>query len=109
MKGKILVANRVALLVAVPLFLGLGLAAFLTLRFAMNERESQGLVRHTYQVIAQLGRILGDARDAETGLRGFLLTGDAKFLAPYRTGRSQSEADLNLFREMTRDNPRQQS
>src|ERR1700758_2012563 len=89
-----LVANRLVLLAAVPLFLTLALVAFLTIRFAASEHEAQAMVRHTYQVIGQLGRILGDARDAETGQRGFLLTGEPRFLEPYRQGRSQIEADL---------------
>jgi diguanylate cyclase (GGDEF)-like protein len=36
--------------------------------------------------------------DEETGLRGYILTGDAAFLAPYRTGQSQlRSADAALF------------
>jgi signal transduction histidine kinase/CheY-like chemotaxis protein len=104
-----LVANRLVLLAAVPLFLVLALVAFLAIRFAADEHQAQAMVRHTYQVIGQLGRILGDARDAETGQRGFLLTGDPRFLDPYRQGRSQIEADLTNFRAMTRDNPVQQA
>jgi signal transduction histidine kinase/DNA-binding response OmpR family regulator len=103
-----LVAHRLVLLAAVPLFLMLALAAFLTVQFATHEREAQALVRHTYQVMAQLGRILDDARDAETGQRGFLLTGDARFLEPYRRARTHIETDLATFRAMTGDNPEQQ-
>ena len=52
--GKILAANRLVLLVAVPLFLVLALVAYLTIQFAINERDAQGWVRHTYQVIGKL-------------------------------------------------------
>ena len=49
--GSILVTNRLVLLVAVPLFLVLALVAYLTLQFAINERNAQALVRHTYEVM----------------------------------------------------------
>src|SRR5471030_1461276 len=103
----ILAANRLALLVAVPLFLILALVAYLTVQFAANERAAQGWVRHTYQVIGQLDRVLSDALDAETGQRGFLLTKQPDFLAPYRAGRERVTADLSGFRQLTADNPDQ--
>jgi signal transduction histidine kinase/CheY-like chemotaxis protein/CHASE3 domain sensor protein len=101
-------ANRLVLMAALPASLVLGLLICLTFQFASNERNAQSGVRHSYQVIGQLGRILGDAQDAETGQRGFLLTHDPNFLAPFRTGRSQIEIDLGIFRALTRDNPKQQ-
>ena len=103
-----LMANRLALLVAVPLFLVLALVAVLAIRFAASEHQAQGMVRHTYQVIAQLGTILDDARDAETGQRGFLLTANPRFLEPYRRGRARIGADLASFKALTSDNPDQQ-
>jgi CHASE3 domain sensor protein len=103
--GTTLAANRLVLLAAVPLFLILALCAYLTIQFAANEREAQGWVRHTYQVIEQLDLVLSDALDAETGQRGFLLTRKPEFLGPYQTGRGRVTADLSTFRQMTRDNP----
>src|ERR1700754_1991625 len=99
------VANRLALLAAVPLFLVLALVAFLAVQFAAYQHQAQAGVRHTYQVIAQLGRILDDARDAETGQRGFLLTGDRRFLEPYHHGRTRIQTDLATFKAMSSDNP----
>ena len=54
----------------------------------------------TYQVIGQLGSILDNARDAETGQRGFLLTNDPRFLEPYRQARARIRTDLATLREM---------
>ena len=56
--GTTLAANRLVLLAAVPLFLILALCAYLTIQFAANEREAQGWVRHTYQVIEQLDLVI---------------------------------------------------
>jgi signal transduction histidine kinase/CheY-like chemotaxis protein len=107
--GNTLAFNRLVLLAAVPLFLVLALAAYLTFQFAANEREAQGWVRHTYEVIGQLDAIRSDALDAETGQRGFLLTKKPEFLAPYTAGRGRVNADFAAFRRMTRDNPSQQA
>ena len=37
-------------------------------------------VAHTHEVIAGLERILGDLTDAETGQRGYIVTGDETYL-----------------------------
>ncbi len=107
--GTLLAVNRLVLLAAVPLFLVLALVAYLTTQFALNERAAQGLVRHTYQVMTQLERILSDAQDAETSQRGYLLTRQPSFLEPYRRGRERVRADLQAFKAMTSDNPSQQA
>ena len=49
--GGILAVNRLVLLVAVPLFPVLAVFAFLAIRFATNERDAQGWVRHAHQVM----------------------------------------------------------
>ncbi len=41
--------------------------------------RSEGWVDHTWQVIARVERMMSSAKDAETGSRGYLLTGDAEF------------------------------
>jgi CHASE3 domain sensor protein len=50
-----------------------------------NVSQQQGgeVVRHTMEVESQLYRLLSFLEDAETGQRGYLLTGDEGFLAPY--------------------------
>ena len=105
--GTVLATNRLLLLAAVPLFLILAICAYLTIQFAANERAAQGWVRHTYQVISQLGRVLGDAQDAETGQRGYLLTRRPEFLEPYHAARNNIAQDMRRLRDLTRDNPAQ--
>ena len=107
--GTVLAANRMVLLAAVPLFLVLAAVAYLTIQFAINEREAQRWVRHTYEVVGQINRIMSDAQDAETGQRGFLLTRKPEFLAPYRAARSRIGTDLAAFRDLTHDNPSEQA
>jgi signal transduction histidine kinase/DNA-binding response OmpR family regulator/CHASE3 domain sensor protein len=97
------------LLAAVPLFLVLAIVAYLTYQFAANEREAQGWVRHTYQVIEAQYRIENDIQSAETGQRGFLLTQKPIFLENYHRYADQAPVDIRKFRDLTRDNPDQQA
>ncbi|MCJ2094884.1 CHASE3 domain-containing protein [Methylobacterium sp. J-072] len=47
--------------------------------------------------------------DRETGLRGYLVTADPAFLAPYRSGTQAFDATLQRLRTLTSDNPAQQA
>ena len=104
----VLTANRLVLLAAVPLFLVLATVAYITVQFAANENAAQRWVAHTYQVIASLRQVLVDAQDAETGQRGFILTQQPSFLAPYKTATGRVDRDLTRFKQLTADNPDQQ-
>jgi PAS domain S-box-containing protein len=73
-----------------------------------RSRESTRWVEHTHQVISLLETTLSDLRDAETGQRGFLLTGEPRYLEPYRSGTARFHEDLRRLQRMTADNPAQQ-
>ncbi|MEI9991308.1 MAG: CHASE3 domain-containing protein [Rhizomicrobium sp.] len=102
-------ANRWILLAAVPLFLVLAGVVYLTAAFAENERQEQGWIVHTYQVIDSLRAVLADAADAETGERGYLLTHKAIYLQPFHAAKLRTARDLDRFDALTRDNPEQQT
>ena len=104
----VLTANRLVLLSAVPIFLVLATIAYITVQFAANESAAQRWVAHTYQVIASLRVVLGDAQDAETGQRGYILTRQEPFLAPFENARARVGRDLDRFKQLTADNPSQQ-
>ena len=70
--------------------------------------QSEFWVQHTLQVINQVDRIMGSAKDAETGNRGFLITADDRFLDPYTNAVKDLPAELDHFRTLTADNPSQQ-
>ncbi|HEY8088169.1 MAG TPA: CHASE3 domain-containing protein [Polyangiaceae bacterium] len=65
-------------------------------------------VTHTRQVLEHLAAALSLLKDAETGQRGFVITGDEAFLEPYQHGISSIAATLKELRELTSDNPNQQ-
>jgi PAS domain S-box-containing protein len=70
---------------------------------------SQELVAHTREVLFGLERVESLLKDAETGQRGFLYTGEQRYLFPYKTALSQIEPQIDAVAQLTADNPRQQA
>ena len=66
-------------------------------------------VMHTYEVREQIELCLGDLRDAETGVRGLIISkGDTKFLKPYSNALQKIPAKFDRLQLLVSDNPRQQ-
>jgi signal transduction histidine kinase len=82
---------------------------WMALRSVQSLIESRQWVDHTWQVIAQVEQIMSLAKDAETGSRGYLLTGEERYLEPYVTARNRIPAELKAFQKLTADNPKQQA
>ena len=53
-------------------------------RIAVQD-SNQGWVEHTQRVQLELTIVESLLKDAETGQRGYLYTGEAKYLEPYNT------------------------
>src|SRR4051812_10800042 len=56
---------------------------------------------HTYTLISKANALLADVTDAETGQRGYSLTGDEAFLKPYLAVRQSIVPGLEQLRKMT--------
>jgi PAS domain S-box-containing protein len=67
--------------------------------------QRQDWVSHTRQVLFQLTSIESLVEDAETGQRGFLYTGDPKYLAPYQYASSRIDPEIDELAKLTADNP----
>jgi len=68
----------------------------------------EALVAHTQQVIATLRLVLATTTDAEAGERGYIITGQEEYLAPYTSARQDVLAALRGLRGLTADNAFQQ-
>jgi signal transduction histidine kinase len=66
-------------------------------------------VTHTHQVIEMNGAVLARVVDAETGERGYIITGDTAFLDPYRGAEQDAIAHIDDLRRLTADNAAQQA
>jgi len=65
-------------------------------------------VEHTHEVLEGLEGTLSDLLDAETGQRGYILTGDEHYLEPYQTGIKAVHQKIGDIRVLVKDNPEQE-
>ena len=75
-----------------------------TARFA----EASEWRKHTYEVLRNLDETVARLVDAETGQRGYLLTGEESYLEPYRAAIKNIDQTIGNLKSLTSDNPNQQ-
>ncbi|MCP4429787.1 MAG: methyl-accepting chemotaxis protein, partial [Gammaproteobacteria bacterium] len=69
--------------------------------------ESSRWVTHTHKAISRGNKVAGAMVNMETGLRGFLLSGNDEFLEPLTVGKAELTSVIADLREQVSDNPRQ--
>jgi len=84
------------------------LMAGVTYRNTSNLIETEDWVTHTYEVKARLAGLTAALTTAESGERGFLITGADSYLDGYRTALTGVKTAFEDVRKLTLDNPRQQ-
>jgi len=101
-------SRRTILSVVFPLALVLVLlniaVAFQSVR-AINQATRRN--RHSQAVIEEVAVILSATRDAESGQRGYLLTGQEVYLGPYQHVKSMLPERLNHLETLTQADPAQ--
>jgi signal transduction histidine kinase len=66
----------------------------------VDARQSADLAARSRQVLASADGVLKLVIDMETGARGFVLTGDPRFLEPWQSGRAAVPGALDEFRRL---------
>ena len=84
------------------------LIAFFGYRSLDNQQESSALAAHSVNVLQRIDGLMSSLKDAETGQRGYLLTGRETYLEPYNNARADVPGQLQELRRLTATNPRQQ-
>ena len=72
-------------------------------------QDAQGWVVHSYRVMNSAESLLSMMKDGEIGERGFMLSGDERYLAPYNSATAALPNSLKELKALTSDNPHQQS
>ena len=90
--------RRLALLCAVPL-------AFSLLFYLANQRGDSANVqiRNIQNLQSSILTLQSLAEECETGERGFLLTGDERYLTPYQQAKSRLPTEIDYTRILTKD------
>jgi methyl-accepting chemotaxis protein len=78
-------------------------------RSVTKQTEAADWVAHTREVQNQLTELLASLQDAETGQRGYVITGSESYLAPYADGSARAEEIRRHIAQLVEDNPRQQA
>jgi methyl-accepting chemotaxis protein len=97
---------KILLAFAVPTVVALltGLLIFQALNQSLRTSER---VAHTQEVIGKANAVVRDAGDVVSAVRGFAVTGDEAFLAPYAQAISDSKRNQADLRRLVSDNPPQ--
>lgn len=99
--GRLLTVSALVVIAAMTL---LGALAYLQLRALAADR---GPIERTYRVLAGIGELQHQLDSAETGQRGYLITGDEAYLAPYRGALPQIGQTMTGLARLMEGNPAQ--
>ncbi|WP_291822248.1 CHASE3 domain-containing protein [Bosea sp. (in: a-proteobacteria)] len=103
-------ALRARLRSATTTVIAIGVVAIAILLAAWINRQAQHTAEQVSRAIAvreSAERFLGHLRDAETGQRGYLLTGLTSYLSPFTEGRGEAAPALAALEGLVGDDPAQ--
>jgi methyl-accepting chemotaxis protein len=97
---KILLTN----FIIIAVFIFISVIIFTTLS---SLSENTRMVSHTYDVIGRGNKLVSLMVDQETGMRGFLATGNEDYLDPYFSGTEEFSGLMASTQNLVNDNPAQ--
>ena len=83
---------------------GIGTTCFVSTRKLV---ETSRLVTRTHQVLEKLETVISLLKDAETGQRGYVLTGEPRYLEPHTNATRALGQEIADLKDLTQDNPQQ--
>lgn len=75
---------------------------------AYRQIKNEALVRQTTDVQFRIARVFSLFQDAETGQRGYVITGEESYLEPFRRAAASIAAEIDGLQVATADNEAQQ-
>lgn len=100
-KRNLLISSTVSIVI----LLISSIASYLSIR---NLRESNKMVNHTQDVIYNLNRCSNSLIEAQSSVRGYLVSGRSTVLEPFNSAEARNNYYLERLDKLTTDNPRQQ-
>jgi diguanylate cyclase (GGDEF)-like protein/PAS domain S-box-containing protein len=89
-----------AILLAILLVVGL-----VSYRNTRKLIRASNLVAHSHDILDELDSALSAIKDAETGQRGYIITGDEEYLRPYRAALPVINQRLERLQQLTASDP----
>jgi len=90
--------------VTLPMIVGVA-SALAFVGFVAYFLSVMSWVDHTQQVIGRTNELMTLNADMESGVRGYALSGQESFLAPYQVARPLMQAQMQGLAQMVADNP----
>lgn len=91
--------------ITIIILLSLG---FLYYSMFQNGLNKENDTKHTYRVLQTSKELLSTLKDAETGQRGYIITGNDSFLIPFSHSIELNAVLFKELKQLTRDNPHQE-
>ncbi len=82
-------------------------ASAFSYRYINNLSKSADLVNHSNLVKLELEKALSYVKDAESGVRGYVITKDSIFIEPVKEAMRKAQSSLSVVHTTIRDNPSQ--
>jgi CheY-like chemotaxis protein/signal transduction histidine kinase/CHASE3 domain sensor protein len=98
--------TTLGLVAALAFFLISGAVAFFNIQMLRHNNEQ---VIRTHTVILSFSKLLSALQDAETGQRGFIMTGDESYLEPYNSAVTRIPAGVEAIAASVSENPAQRT
>ncbi len=76
-------------------------------RNTMRLHAMHGMVSHTEEVLVQIETVLLNLKEADTEVRGYVISGGDSFLKAYKDAANEVPAQLQRMRQLLADNPAQ--
>ncbi|HEX4181806.1 MAG TPA: CHASE3 domain-containing protein, partial [Caulobacteraceae bacterium] len=89
------------------LVLLVAMTVFLAVVHLVGVRSARDWVRHSHDVIESAQALFIDVLDIESGTRGYLSSGDPRFLDHYEKASQAAPGDMVRLRALVSDNPAQ--
>src|ERR1700748_1618762 len=90
--------TALGVIAALAFFLISGVVSYSNVQVLKTDNEK---IVHSHEVITTLDALFSTMQDAETGQRGYLLTGSEKYLQPYEDARSKVSSELSAIATLT--------
>lgn len=105
MRGSFIKNLHKAFLYTIILLAVMAAISFMTIRESNHRTE---MIHHTEVVLDELEYFISQLKDAETGVRGYIITSDSRTLDPYNGAYKRTIDSYQKLKLITGDNPRQQ-
>ena len=103
-KFKSPIFHKIIFTISLFILLFIGAISF---RHVNNTSTSFKLLMHSYDVNLKLEHLFSYIKDSENSMRGYLISRDTIYLAPYRTATKNVNESFVVLKKLNEDNPKQ--